>query len=342
VAETITFLRQALRHIRLARALEHGLRAHRTMEHEFRERLLQVSGKSIPLEFPFQNSGAARYFECNIFSILFLSIFQSLGLSEARVRAYGLILHSLRGVVTSTDNILDRESKGALRIQGAQGWILPNVMLLLLQSGLLYEVLSELAHDPGLRHDLQRQIITALQEIATEEVAEEHEINEVLTPEDLLNRIHRYRGGQLLELAFIVPVMLETERAGDLRLASAAVHRIGLGLQILDDITDLDLDLQSRNHNILRSWIVHRGCDGPFSDDALRAHSSADLRCPWKTFPNATHAVLAQATDEARSGFAALGNLGFPIDREGIDDLLGWLFRARGLEDLWKLSNARI
>jgi hypothetical protein len=338
VGETITFLRQALRHVRLARALEHGMRAHRAMEQEFRDRLLKVSGKSIPLEFPFRNFGAAKYFERNIFSILFLSIFFSLGLSEPRVRAYGLILHSLRGVVTSTDNILDQESKGALRIQAAQGWVLPNVMLLLLQSGVLYEVLSELAHDPGLRHNLQGQIITALQEIATEEVGEEHEINEVLTPEELLDRVHRYRGGRLLELAFIVPAMLETERAGDLRLASAAVHRIGLGLQILDDITDLALDLHSRNHNILRSWIVHRGSDGQFSDDALRALSSADLRCPWMIFPNATHAVLERATGEARSGFAALDDLGFPVDPEGVDDLLGWLFKARGLEDLWALG----
>jgi hypothetical protein len=313
------------------------MRAHRSMEDEFRERLLTIVGKSMALEFPFRDLGAARYFESNIFSILFLSIFLSLGLPEPRVRAYGLILHSLRGVVTSTDNILDRESKGALRIQGAHGWVLPNVMLLLLQSGLLYEVLSELAQNPGLRHSLQGQIIAALQEIASEEVDEEHEINEVLIPGEILDRIHRYRGGRLLELAFIAPVMLETERAGELRVASDAVHRIGLGLQILDDITDLSVDLQSLNHNILRSWIVHHGPDGPVTDDDLRTLPLEDLKCPWKTFPNATRAVLKQATDEARAGFAALGNLGFPVDPEGVDDLLGWLFKARGLGDLWTI-----
>jgi len=211
------------------------------------------------------------------------------------------------------------------------------VMLLLLQSGLLYEVLGELAPDPCLRHNLQGQIIAALQEIASEEVDEEHEINEVLSPGKILDRIHRYRGGRLLELAFIAPVMLETEHAGELRVASDAVHHIGLGLQILDDITDLSVDLQSLNHNILRSWIVHHGPDGPVTDDDLRALPLADLRCPWKTFPNATRAVLKQATDEARAGFTALGNLGFPIDPEGVDDLLGWLFKARGLWDLWTI-----
>lgn len=313
------------------------MRAHRSMEDEFRDRLLTITGTSVAMEFPFRDLGAARYFESNIFSILFLSIFLSLGLPEPRVRAYGLILHSLRGVVTSTDNILDRESKGALRIHGACGWVLPNVMLLVLQSGLLYEILSELAPDPCLRQRVQREIISALQEIAFEEEGEEHEINEVLAPEELLDRIHRYRGGQLLELAFITPVMLETEHADDLRIASTAVHRIGLGLQILDDITDLSLDLQSLNHNILRSWILHRGPDGPFTDDDLRAFPLADLRCPWKAFPKATRAVLDQATDEARAGFAALDSIGFPIDQEGIDNLLGWLFKARGLWDLWKI-----
>ncbi len=313
------------------------MRAHRCMEDEFRDRLLTITGTSMALEFPFQDLGAAKYFERNIFSILFLSIFLSLGVAKPRVRAYGLILHSLRGVVTSTDNILDQESKGALRIQGANGWVLPNVMLLLLQSGLLYEVLTELAPELRLRHRLQGQIIAALQEIACEEEDEEHEINEVLNPEELLDRIHRYRGGRLLELAFIAPVTLETELAGNLRVASAAVHRIGLGLQILDDITDLALDLQSRNHNILRSWIVHRGPDGPFTDNDLRGLPLTDLQCPWKTFPGATRAVLEQATDEARAGFAALGSIGFPINQAGVDDLLGWLFRARGLWDLWTL-----
>lgn len=313
------------------------MRAHRSMEEEFKDRLLTLTSASMALEFPFRDLSAAKYFESNIFSILFLSIFLSLGLPAPRVRAYGLILHSLRGVVTSTDNILDQESKGAIRIQGARGCVLPNVMLLLLQSGLLYDVLNELAPDPRYRVLVQGQIIAALQAIASEEEEEEHEINEVLDPDELLDRIHRYRGGRLLELAFVAPVELEMERAEDLRAASAAVHRIGLGLQILDDITDLALDMQSRNHNILRSWIVHRGPDGPITDAELQILPCADLKRPWETFPGATHAVLEQATGESRAGFMALGQLGFPIDQEGIDDLLGWLFRARGLRDLWML-----
>lgn len=316
------------------------MRAHRAMEGEFRDRLLAITGRSMTLVFPFRDLGAAEYFEKNVFSILFLSLFLSLGLSKPRVRAYGLILHGLRGVVTATDNILDRECKGALRIRGAHGEVLPNVMLILLQSGLLYELLDELAPDPRQRRRVQRRIIAALQAIAHEEGEEEHDINEALAPDELLDRIHRYRGGRLLELAFLAPVSLETEHAEALRAASAAVHRIGLGLQVLDDITDLGLDLRSRNHNLLRSWIVHRGPDGRLTDEALRALALGDLRCPWETFPAATRAVLGRALGEARAGLWALGGLGFPINRAAVDDLLGWLFKVRGLGDLWALERS--
>lgn len=131
------------------------MRAHRAMEGEFRDRLLSITGSAVALEFSFRDLGAAEYFERNVFSILFLSIFLSLGLPPPHVRAYGLILHSLRGVVTSTDNILDLESKGPLRMRGMQGLVLPNVMLILLQSALLYELLNELAPEPRLRARVQ-------------------------------------------------------------------------------------------------------------------------------------------------------------------------------------------
>lgn len=175
--------------------------------------------------------------------------------------------------------------------------------------------------------------------IASEEGEEERAITEVLDPEELLDRIHNYRGGRLLELAFVAPIILEAGLADNLRATSATVHRIGIGLQILDDITDLALDLQSRNHNILRSWIVRRGPDGPVTDRELQALPAGDLRCPWKTFPGATSAVLERVTGEARAGFDALGSLGFPTDRQGVGDLLGWLFRARGLGELWALDS---
>lgn len=333
-----TFLGRTLRHVRLVRTLEDGMRVHRAMEAELRDRLLAVTGASMELEFPFRDLGVAEYFERNIFSILFLSLFRWLGIPEPRVLGYGLILHALRGVVTATDNILDDESKGALRIRGGRGHVLPNVMLLLLQSGLLFEVLGELVPDPASRVRVQGRIISALQAIAHEEGEEEQVVEGVLDPDELLDRIHRYRGGQLLELAFVAPVALEMDRAGDLRVASSSVHRIGLGLQILDDITDLALDVQARNHNILRSWIVCRGPDGPCMDGALRGLPFADLERPWKTFPGATQAVLERATAEARAGFAALGRLGYPVGREDIDELLGWLFRARGLSELWTLA----
>jgi hypothetical protein len=139
----------------------------------------------------------------------------------------------------------------------------------------------------------------------------------------------------LLELAFVVPEANESHLAVELRAARAAVSRIGLGLQVLDDVTDFAEDVEGRNHNMLRSWLVHRGPDGRVTDADLSAVDASVLSTPQRVFPSATGEVLSLAVKLAVDGFEQLHRLGHPIDRAVALALVGALFNLRGLGYLW-------
>jgi hypothetical protein len=261
-----------------------------------------------------------------------------LNIPDERIRFYGIILHSIRGVVTASDNILDEEDKGAVRINIAMGNILPNIFLILLQQGVLIETLTKIVPDRTKREKAFGELMGALFDIASEESHEEGRVETVLSPENLLREIHRLRGGRLLELAFIVPEVTEENLAEDIQLARQSVHQIGLALQMMDDITDIYIDIKSRNHNFLRSWIIHKGPDGPMTDEQLLERSKEELAEPAKPFPKATCQVLELLVETAVKGFTGLEKIGYPINRHDALQLIGILFQIRGLSSMWALS----
>ncbi|MFP5211742.1 MAG: hypothetical protein ACLGPL_00030, partial [Acidobacteriota bacterium] len=246
------------------------------------------------------------------------------------------ILHAVRGVVTSADNILDREDKGAVKLELGEGRTLRNIMLILLQNGLIHQVLQDLApEDARLRQRAWSVLIEGLFSIANEESAEEEDVETVLSPEEILRSIHSFRGGKLLQLAFMVPKVFEAHLGDRFEAAMAGIYSIGLALQILDDVTDLAEDVQNRNHNVLRSWIVHHGPDGAIPDSDLKARSEAALKSPETTFPKATAQVVSLALRHAIHGFDRLRDIGYPVDHASSLELIRMLFRLRGLARLW-------
>jgi len=308
---------------------------HRQVEEEFRRRLQDIGPRNAALSFPYLDLPPLEYWQKNFFSVLFLSVFEAVGIPKLHRDRYGLILHGVRGVVTATDNILDGEDNGPVRLDMKDGRVLPNVLLILLQDGLIHQVFSELDADGATTRLAWSKLMSALAEIAEEESDDERATNSALPPNELLRTVHCFRGGRLLELAFVVPEVMEPELADRLGAAKQAVHQIGLALQILDDVTDLSEDVERRNHNILRSWIVHRGTDGHFADEDLTAAPPADLATPERSFPEATAQVLSLAFDAALDGFDRLHQLGHVIDRASALSLIGALFRLRGLQHLW-------
>lgn len=328
-------LKISLKQPALAGVLMRALKRHRRIEAEFRRLLMETLPGRERFRFPHLDLAAEAYFQRNFFSILFLSLFETLGIAEGRQEKYGLILHAVRGIVTSADNIVDREDKGAVKLIGCSGRTIPNIMLILLQDGLLHQAIHDLSDNVALRNAARTALMEALTAIAREEGAEEEGADITLLPDEVLGEIHSFRGGKLLQLAFVVPKVFEVESSDGIEAAMEGIHHIGMALQILDDVTDLAEDIANRNHNILRSWIVHLGPDGYLDNAALMKCSADELTFPERLFPQATREVIGRSMATAMEGFEILRRMGYPVDNETALGLIEMLFTLRGLKRLW-------
>ena len=296
VTDYVLCLKQCLKHPGVALSLAKAAAKHRRIEGDFRNRLLAIAPTPAKMTFPYLDLPPLEYWQRNFFSILFLSIFDVLGIPRDRLLRYGLILHAVRGIVTAADNILDSEDNGAVKLTMAGGRVLPNILLIQFQDALIHQVISELAGDATDQREKWAGLMAALYMIGEEEAGDERETESVLPPDKLLDEVHSFRGGRLLQLAFVVPELTETELRDQLAAARAAAHRIGLALQMLDDVTDLCEDVERRSHNVLRSWIVHNAPDGPTTDGDLEALPTRDLAHPERAFPNRmdhTHGLIS-------------------------------------------------
>lgn len=328
------FLARIVGHAGVAEAFAEGAAKHRRLEEDFNRRLLETCPSPSLLSFPHMELAPEQYWQRNFFSILFLSIFDAVGISPSRQHLYGMLLHAVRGIVTATDNILDEEAKGSVRIR-MQGKVLPNVLVTLIESGVLHEVLRELCTDSANIRRTWGKLTEALFALGGEESEEEHAIEEVLPPKRLLDEIHRFRGGGLLLLAFVAPEINEPQLADRIRVAQAGVNHIGLSLQILDDLSDFEEDLRDRNHNMLRSWVVWQNPEGRVTDADLSALRSEVLRAPEQHFATATRQVMEVAIEMALRGFELLHQVDHPVDRSAGLRLIAAMFKLRGLERLW-------
>ena len=316
----------------------------REVECELRDEALSLGDHPKTIRFPHLELPTQDYWERNFFSILFVSIFDAVGIAPERIRHYAAIVQLVRGIVTATDNILDNENKGAMRVELAKGHVLSNTLCMLMQSALMIRRVRAVAPDPEGEARTWGALIDKLYAIGEEESGEEEAVEDVLSPEALLDTIHRFRGANLLLLAFVAPELNEPALADAIDLAKQGVFRIGMALQILDDLADFEEDLRRRNHNILRSWLVHgRGKDAagrpaaPVSDAALSALSVADQKAPERVFPEATGEVMVLAIELCLSGFDRLTEAGHPLNRETARELIGAMFRLRKLPHLWNL-----
>jgi len=337
IDEYRAFLTQLFGDPAFASALASAAARHHRIEQDFRRQLAEAC-PAIHIRFPNIELPAPEYLSKNLFSIFLVSILESLGVPEDRLHAYGVLVHAIRGVVTATDNIVDGEDKGTLHIDMGQSRIAPNVLLLLLQDGIIHQTIAALSGDAALRSRAWQSLMAIVLDILREESGEESAITAALTPEDLLATIHSFRGGRLFQLGFVIPEVIEQERSAAIALLKEGVFGFGLAIQMLDDLADLAEDVAARNHNLLRSWIVHRHADGAWDDAALLAADPADLAAPELRFPASTRAVVREAAATAARGFAALRAQGYPIGPQAEQRFLALLFRIRGVERLLPLA----
>ena len=179
-----------------------------------------------------------EYIQKNFFSILMLLILDT---NEVKnLESHGLIIHSIRNIITTTDNIIDSDNKGNLDIIKLKNPILKNIMSLVIAEDIMdYEL--QLLKDRESRtfkiEDIKLHLLKSIYEISKGEEIRTIVNNNYMTYDEVINKVHTKIGGELLSISMLVPFLISNNR--NLLNFKEALFIIGMCLQLLDDIVDL-------------------------------------------------------------------------------------------------------
>ena len=280
------------------------------------------------------------------FLILFRSIFAALGVPPERLRLYTELNFCIKGTITAADNLFDDQAKTLLPLAPVAGARFLSILQLMCFERLLRRTLDrgEAAGvlDPDQSTLVQRGLLDRMASIGRLEGSEEGGVDHVPGPEEMVDRVHRVRGGALFALAFVAPSVLEDgELAKRVAEAEPAVARLGTAFQIVDDLTDFEFDLTRRSHNLLTAQIVHGGTEAERAALAgLRESQVVPEGTVEGLFRDSARAVLERAYEEARSSFRMLAELGHWLDPELADEVVHAIVGLDGVARMEALNSA--
>ena len=294
-----------------------------------------------------REANPVRYTGRHFFSLLLLSSYRALGMSEDQQRWLGAINHAVRSIVTAADNLLDGEDKPVLALRFPEGAArFRSCLGLLAWSAALERVVARGVEHGSLQPEqvsvAVQRLLALLIEVGAVEAEEEAGVEVIIPPDEVVGRIHDHKGGSLLGLAWVVPLMVleGDEREGHARQMAAGIHAIGLALQHVDDVTDLELDVAARGHNLLQSTIFHQGSeDERIHLEAMRSGMLSDTY--RSVCEESIGRVVTRALETAQRGFSMLEQAGYPLSEARAMGLLEMLFQVRGEAALWKAAVAQ-
>jgi hypothetical protein len=262
---------------------------------------------SVPFEF------VQEFF----FLILFRSVLESVGGRRDALDLYSELNFCVQGSITAADNLFDDQQKSLLPLRAGAGRRFAAILELLsfqrllaraLDRGVSAGVMSKAQSDR-----IQCELLSRMAAIGALEGSEEDGIDEILDVDEMIERVHRLRGGALFELALVAPRHVEGPTMRDVLMqVEKGIAHLGTAFQIVDDLTDLEFDLTHRRQNLLVAQI-HYG--GDFEERAalgqLRESRVAPPRIVETLFRTSAREVLGRASHEARQGLEELQAAGF-------------------------------
>ena len=259
----------------------------------------------------------------NHFSVLFIAVFRLLDIPAPRRRLYARINHCLRAWVTACDNLLDGELRETLLTDLPAGAaVFKSAHTLLVVDRVFFLMLREAERagviSPAEAERLVALSLGALTASGRQEAEEEHGVAGRLSPARVLREVHGRKAGMLFTAPLAAPRALGDTGAGR-RFSELArgLHRFGLGVQILDDLTDLGQDLAGGRQNYFASVIAH-GVDAGEKTRLERLEGDAAVRADtalWRQFPRGLARTQAACLAQFRSGIDLLCRGGLPLNR---------------------------
>lgn len=322
------YISLGLKNSKLIKLLISTIKTHEIMEKTYATRLkTYISDEKFINEKSYKSY--INYLEKNFFSILLLSIFKNLKISKDKITEYGIILHSLRGMVTCADNIIDKESKGSIFLTSISNHVLSNTMLSIIQQNIINNSIDELTIDSYKKNRMIQGYTKALYSVALGENLRELGQN-IEEPKEIIENIHKKIGGELLQLAFVIPSINEENEI--LNQAKNGIFQIGIALQLLDDICDFKEDLDENKKNYLLSKISHKNNLNVLK---IKEISNNENFIFSEVYLDSYRESINEAVETALYGFELLGNSGYPINRNQGELILKFMFNIRGLSKAW-------
>lgn len=275
------------------------------------------------ITFTFKNSSSySEVFKKNFFTLLMLSILIEVKIPKERIVSYGKIIFLLRQIVTSTDNIIDNEEKSSIVFKSLENIIVKNSFLSLICQDLLTKECLKVSNGDS---SLSNLIFKELYSIAFSESLRDSNLYKNYPSSDyILNQIHNGIGGKLLEISLIVPKFIEKNILLD--NYSLGLYEIGMSLQAMDDLFDVQEDIDSSKINLALSKFLEKTPNITVSTfDKLDDNFSINF--------------LEEVIKSSFYGFSILRDNGFPISHSDAKQMLKKLFKLRGLEDYVKAIN---
>lgn len=325
---------------RLAPALRSQAQAVRTQHGALRELLdarFLAPPRALLAPDEVATPAALAFLQEYFFLILFRALLESLGAAPRRLQLYAELNFCIKGTITAADNLFDDQLKSLLPLRPGGGARSASVLQLICFERLIRRT-GDRAVEAALmsaadRDQILRSLLDTMAEIADLEGSEEGGVAEIPPPEEMVERVHRVRGGLLFTLGWIAPKLLERGEAAErIRRAEPAVARLGTAFQIVDDLTDFEFDLARRSHNLLVAEIHHHGS----------LEQQRRLLELWDGAPAApglvegffrrpARAVLERARQEARAAFGTLEELGFWFPARLADGLVHAIAGREGI-----------
>ncbi len=300
-----------------------SLKAQQTIIHDFWGQAQSVlAGSQIHLKPVPKSWLTLRH---NYFSVLFIAMFHVLEIPTPRLTLFARLNHCLRSWVTACDNLLDNELKEIILTDLPENaHIFKSVHTLLLTDRIFFSFLLDALEDSIINHtEMVRLLNTSLSAISAswrEEAEEEGGVMDVPPPEQILQHVHLAKTGHLFAAPLSAPATLGDFDLNQTKanLARNGLMAFGLGCQILDDISDLGMDLRERKYNYLASLIHHQGTVDEkmmlekFCQDEPRPDHDG-LEKLYLTFPKASQQALADATEQLQKALTFLSDCGLPL-----------------------------
>jgi geranylgeranyl pyrophosphate synthase len=230
----------------------------------------------------------------------------------------------MRAWVTACDNILDNELKELIITdlpEDAQ--VFKSVHTILVTDRIFFMFLREAVRAGVIsEHELDvlmNSSLSALSASGIEEAEEESGVDYSLSPDEILSRVHDAKTGQLFTSPLAAPLELGDISESDNKAAWAkeGLHTFGLACQVLDDLSDLGIDMAYRKNNYMASIITHNNNTPErkkfenllSTDDGLA--NRIDL---YQEFPEAAGLTLNKSLSLYHRSLNLLCDAGLPLD----------------------------